>query len=171
MHITATARPREPGIEPDRVADDFWQEAVALKRYRSHPMMLIGDQPLSYPSYRDIARSILSFHSGSLARNTAVHAETAVPRNPENETRAFSEPTFADRFVSGGPAPVALHDEAAEKACEFALSKARASDDAMGRSSEPPPKVSVARAAFASRTSVGGYNRVPPNLERLHHHT
>src|SRR5665811_1446846 len=35
----------EPGIEPDRVADDFWREAVALKRYRSHPMMLIGDEP------------------------------------------------------------------------------------------------------------------------------
>ena len=46
----------EPGIEPDRVADDFWREAVALKRYRSHPMMLIGDEPQSYPSYRDIAR-------------------------------------------------------------------------------------------------------------------
>jgi hypothetical protein len=28
---------------------------VALKRYRSHPMMLIGDEPQSYPSYRDIA--------------------------------------------------------------------------------------------------------------------
>src|SRR4029079_7730147 len=41
----------EPGIEPDRVADDFWREAVALKRYRSHPMMLVGDQPQSYPSY------------------------------------------------------------------------------------------------------------------------
>jgi hypothetical protein len=37
------------------VADDFWREAVALKRYRSHPMMLIGDEPQSYPSYRDIA--------------------------------------------------------------------------------------------------------------------
>jgi hypothetical protein len=36
----------EPGIEPDRVADDFWREAVALKR-RSHPTMLIGDQPQS----------------------------------------------------------------------------------------------------------------------------
>ena len=46
---------REPGIEPDCVADDFWREAMALKRYRSHPMMLIGDQPLSYLSYRDIA--------------------------------------------------------------------------------------------------------------------
>jgi hypothetical protein len=45
----------EPGIEPDRVADDFWREPVALKRYRSHPMMLIGDEPQSYPSYRDIA--------------------------------------------------------------------------------------------------------------------
>jgi len=48
----------EPGIEPDRVADDFWREAVALKRYRSHPMMLIGDEPQSYPSYRDIAPSL-----------------------------------------------------------------------------------------------------------------
>jgi cation diffusion facilitator family transporter len=38
-----------------RVADDFWWEAVALKRYRSHPIMLIGDEPQSYPSYRDIA--------------------------------------------------------------------------------------------------------------------
>jgi hypothetical protein len=46
---------REPGIEPDRVADDFWREPVALKRYRSHRMMLIGDEPQSYPSYRDIA--------------------------------------------------------------------------------------------------------------------
>jgi len=45
----------EPGIEPDRVADDFWREAVALKRYRSHPTMLIGDEPERYPSYRDIA--------------------------------------------------------------------------------------------------------------------
>jgi len=49
----------EPGIEPDRVADDFWREAVALKRYRSHPMMLIGDQPQSHPSYRDIAGPVL----------------------------------------------------------------------------------------------------------------
>lgn len=46
---------REPGIEPDRVADDFWREAVALKRYRSHPIMLIADEPQNYPSYRDIA--------------------------------------------------------------------------------------------------------------------
>ena len=45
----------EPGIEPDRVADDFWREAVALKRYRSHPMMLIGGDPQCYPSYCDIA--------------------------------------------------------------------------------------------------------------------
>ena len=37
------------------MADDFWREAVALERYRSHPMILIGDQPQSYPSYRDIA--------------------------------------------------------------------------------------------------------------------
>lgn len=42
-------------IEPDRVADDFWREAVALKRYWSHPTKLIGDQPQRYPSYRDIA--------------------------------------------------------------------------------------------------------------------
>ena len=48
----------EPCIEPDRVADDFWREAVALKRYRSHPMMLIGDEPQSYPSYRDIAHTL-----------------------------------------------------------------------------------------------------------------
>ena len=34
------------------------------------------------------------------ARNTAAHAETAVPPKPENETRALSEPAFADRFVS-----------------------------------------------------------------------
>lgn len=45
----------EPGIEPDRVADDFWRESVALKRYRAHRRMLIGDEPQSYPSYRDIA--------------------------------------------------------------------------------------------------------------------
>jgi hypothetical protein len=31
---------------------------VALKRYRSHPMMLIGDEPHSYPSYRDIAHRV-----------------------------------------------------------------------------------------------------------------
>jgi hypothetical protein len=37
------------------VADDFWREAVALKRYRSHPIMLVGDEPQSYPSYRDVA--------------------------------------------------------------------------------------------------------------------
>ena len=48
---------REPGIEPDRVADDFGREAVALKRYRFHPMMLIGDEPQRYRSYRDIAES------------------------------------------------------------------------------------------------------------------
>jgi hypothetical protein len=45
----------EPGMEPDRVADDFWREAVALKRYRSYPKMLIGDEPECCPSYRDIA--------------------------------------------------------------------------------------------------------------------
>jgi hypothetical protein len=32
-----------------------WREAVALKRYRFHPMMLIGDDSQCYPSYRDIA--------------------------------------------------------------------------------------------------------------------
>jgi hypothetical protein len=37
------------------VADDFWREAVALKRYRSYPKMLIGDEPECCPSYRDIA--------------------------------------------------------------------------------------------------------------------
>jgi hypothetical protein len=37
------------------MADDLWREAVALKRYRFHPMMLIGDEPQSYLSYRDIA--------------------------------------------------------------------------------------------------------------------
>ena len=58
-----------------------------------------------------------------LARNTAAHAETAVLPKPENETRALSEPAFADRFVFGGPVPAALHDEAAEKSREFALSK------------------------------------------------
>ena len=46
---------REPGIEPDGMADDLWREAVALKRYRFHPMMLIGDDSQCYPSYRDIA--------------------------------------------------------------------------------------------------------------------
>ena len=51
----------EPGIEPDRVADDFWREAVALKRYRSHPMMLIGDEPQSYPSYReDVCSNVIA---------------------------------------------------------------------------------------------------------------
>jgi hypothetical protein len=52
------------------VADDFWWEAVALKRYRSHPMMLIGDEPQSYPSYRDIAPklyAILCLWSGDRA--------------------------------------------------------------------------------------------------------
>jgi len=29
----------------DGMADDLWREAVALKRYRFHPMMLIGDEP------------------------------------------------------------------------------------------------------------------------------
>jgi hypothetical protein len=53
----------EPGIEPDGVADDFWREAVALKRYRSHPMMVIGGQRLSYPSYRDIAPAPMTFMS------------------------------------------------------------------------------------------------------------
>ena len=28
---------------------------MALKRYRSHPIMLVGDAPQSYPRYRDIA--------------------------------------------------------------------------------------------------------------------
>ena len=37
------------------MADDLWREAVALKRYRFHPMMLIGGDPQCYPSYRDIA--------------------------------------------------------------------------------------------------------------------
>jgi hypothetical protein len=69
------------------------------------------------------SRSILSFHSGLLARNTAAHVETAVPPKPENETRALSEPAFADQFVSAGPVPAARRDEAAEKSREFALSK------------------------------------------------
>jgi hypothetical protein len=42
----------EPGIESDGMADDLWREAVALKRYRFNSMMLIGDEPQSYPSYR-----------------------------------------------------------------------------------------------------------------------
>jgi hypothetical protein len=49
---------RGPGIEPDRAADEFWWETVALKRYRSHPIMLIADQPQSYPSYHDIAPAV-----------------------------------------------------------------------------------------------------------------
>ena len=42
---------------------------------------------------------------------------------PEDETRALSEPAFADRFISGSPVPAAPPDEAAEKSREFALSK------------------------------------------------
>jgi len=34
---------REPGIELDRAADEFWWETVALIRYRSHPIRLIAD--------------------------------------------------------------------------------------------------------------------------------
>ena len=77
-------------------------------------------------SHSELCGSIsfhLSFHSGLLARNTAAHAETAVPPKPENETRALSEPAFADRCVSCGPGPAALHDEATEKSREFALAK------------------------------------------------
>lgn len=71
----------EPGIEPDRVADDFWREAVALKRYRSHPMMLIGDEPQSYPSYRDIAalgyRKGLSYRRPKLSRDASLSSTPA----------------------------------------------------------------------------------------------
>ena len=56
----------DPGIEPDRVADDFWREPVALKQYGSHPMMLVGDEPQSYPSYRDIAAGAHRFEGSSL---------------------------------------------------------------------------------------------------------
>ena len=56
----------KPGIEPDRVADDCWRETVALKRYRSHPIMLVGDEPQSYPRYRDIALQEKHGRSGNL---------------------------------------------------------------------------------------------------------
>jgi hypothetical protein len=46
------------------VADDFWREAVALKRYRPHPIMLIGDDPQSYPNYRDIAGAARAYEKG-----------------------------------------------------------------------------------------------------------
>ena len=48
--------------------DDLWREAVALKRYRSHRMMLIGDEPQSYPSYRGIAAGRLYPAMVSLVR-------------------------------------------------------------------------------------------------------
>ena len=58
---------REPGIEPDRVADDYWPEAVAVKRYRFHPMMLIGDDSQCYPSYRDIVALVSGRHLEDLS--------------------------------------------------------------------------------------------------------
>jgi hypothetical protein len=58
---------REPGIEPDGMADDLWREAVALKRYRFHPMMLIGDDSQCYPSYRDIAALVSGRHLEDLS--------------------------------------------------------------------------------------------------------
>src|SRR6478672_9493526 len=87
----------EPGIEPDRVADDFWREAVALKRYRSHPMMLIGDEPQSYPSYRDIA---------SLDRRGLGSKVTQAAAGMAAALEASQGPRQA--FASKGPAPLAL---------------------------------------------------------------
>ena len=59
------------------MADDFWREAVALKRYRSHPTMLIGDEPQSYPSYRDIA------HGGKKKRFDVAVAQSEAEIEPD----------------------------------------------------------------------------------------
>ena len=83
----------------------------------------LGVSALLASNCAPLSRPILSFHSRLLARNAAVHAETAVPPKAENETYALSEPAFARRIVSSGPVPAALHDEATEKSREFALSK------------------------------------------------
>ena len=64
------------------MADDFWREAVALKRYRSHPMMLIGDEPQSYPSYRDIALPIIVQSVTGILGGQAVGA--VLSRLPQN---------------------------------------------------------------------------------------
>ena len=86
----------EPGIEPDRVANDFWREAVALKRYRSYPMMLIGDQPQSYPSYRDIA-SASSVSARKLLRQDHRLPRTTMPtpsrRSKSADGMSVSMPT------------------------------------------------------------------------------
>jgi hypothetical protein len=81
----------EPGIEPDRVADDFWREAVALKRYRSHPMMLIGDEPQSYPSYRVTLPPRAMFPPLRKVFGLLCHAGS-------------NEPAGADECKGGGPA-------------------------------------------------------------------
>ena len=50
------------------MADDFWREAVALKRYWSHPTKLIGDQP------RDI-RVIVTLPDGNSSELAATVLE------------------------------------------------------------------------------------------------
>ena len=118
-----------------RLACKYWQWSdsaagrrilIAVARYIAPilPLNALSCRPqrwLLAANCAALSRSILSFHSGLLARNTAPHAETAVPPKPENETRALSEPAFADPFVSGGPVPAARHDEAAEKSRNFRL--------------------------------------------------
>lgn len=77
-------------------------------------------------SQRFVRLYLVPFFVFILARSPETRPLTQrLPYQPtsENETHALSEPAFADRFVSGGPVPAELHDEAAEKSREFAVSK------------------------------------------------
>ena len=87
------------------------REAVALKRYRSHPMMLIGDQRLSYPSYRDFDHSAIggvclplaapSLHpsrwSSVPSRSVGKHAR---PLNPRSNCCRCNRYCFHRRLVA-----------------------------------------------------------------------
>ena len=95
---------REPGIEPDRVADDFWREAVALERYRSHPMILIRDEPQSYPSYRDIAQSLLWVKSRHPARDRVCPLSATSGRSPPRLHCSRGELGVEPSVVEIGPA-------------------------------------------------------------------
>jgi hypothetical protein len=91
---------------------------LAVMMYVRFPLSLRQVEDLLSERGIDICHETVRFWWNRFGRLFAAEI-----RNRRIHLHSHSEPAFADRFVSGGPAPTALRDEAAEKSREFALTK------------------------------------------------
>src|SRR5680860_89577 len=133
-----------------RVADDFWWEAVAPKRYRSHPIMPTGDEPQRYPSYRDVVRRSSSKKFSSSPQTTQNLRGCAIVRTE----LCYGEGTMAatKELTSGQKAAQTRKRRAT--ALKAAATRKRRATAAKAAATRKKNKAAAARKTAAPKTTA-----------------